>query len=62
MGSYGSVAEAIYRPTNKKVAIKKMDEIFSDEEDCKKMVREMLLLKELNHTNYVTKLLDVIEP
>ncbi len=43
-GSYGSVAEAIHIPTGKKVAIKRMDDIFADEEDCKKMVREIKLL------------------
>ena len=37
-GSYGSVAEAIHIPTGTKVAIKRMEEIFTDEEDCKKMV------------------------
>ena len=41
MGSYGSVAEAIHVPTGRKVAIKRMDDLFGDEEDCKKMVREM---------------------
>ena len=62
-GSYGSVAEAIHTPTNRRVAIKRMDDIFGDSEDCKKMVREILLLKALNDNNdYVIKLLDIIEP
>ena len=53
-GSYGCVAEAIHKPTNKKVAIKKMMDIFGDSEDCKKMVREILLLKAMNSSNFVT--------
>lgn len=61
-GSYGSVAEAIHKPTGKKVAIKRMDDIFADDEDCKKMVREIKLLKAMNSSNFVTKLLDIIEP
>lgn len=61
-GSYGCVAEAIHKPTGIRVAIKKLEDIFGDSEDCKKMVREILLLKAMNSSNYVTKLLDVIEP
>lgn len=61
-GSYGSVVEAIHIPTQKRVAIKRLEDIFFDVEDCKKMVREILLLKSLNDSPYVTKLLDIIEP
>ena len=61
-GSYGSVAEAIHKPTQKKVAIKKMDDVFDDSEDCKKMVREILLLREMMPSSFVTKILDIIEP
>ncbi len=60
-GSYGSVAEAIHKQSGKTVAIKKMDDVFSDEEDCKKIVREMMLIKHLK-SKYTTKLLDIIEP
>mmetsp|Transcript_39853 Transcript_39853/g.29405 ORF Transcript_39853/g.29405 Transcript_39853/m.29405 type:complete len:192 (+) Transcript_39853:3-578(+) len=61
-GSYGSVAEAIHKKTNKKVAIKRMEDLFADEEDCKKMVREIKLLRAMSKGNYVTKLLDIIMP
>ena len=44
------------------MAIKRLDDIFADVEDCKKMAREILLLKALNDSQYVTKLLDIIEP
>ena len=53
-GSYGSVAEAIHIPTKKKVAIKRMEELFEDSEDCKKMVREILLLKAMTPNTFVT--------
>ena len=46
-GSYGSVADAIHLPTGTRVAIKRMDDIFADEEDCKKMVREIKLLQNM---------------
>ena len=39
-----------------------MDDVFDDSEDCKKMVREILLLKEMMPSNFVTKILDIIEP
>jgi mitogen-activated protein kinase 1/3 len=39
-----------------------MDDIFADNEDCKKMVREVLLLKAMNSSFFITKLLDIIEP
>lgn len=61
-GSYGSVAEAIHKPTKTTVAIKRLEDIFADVEDCKKMVREILLLKSLNDCPFVTKILDIIEP
>ena len=61
-GSYGSVAEAMHRPTKKIVAIKRLEDIFADLEDCKKMVRELLLLRALNDSPFITKILDIIEP
>lgn len=61
-GSYGSVAEAIHKSTQKRVAIKRLEDLFADQEDCKKMVRELLLLKALNDCPFVTKILDIIEP
>jgi len=56
------VAEALHKPTQKIVAIKRLEDIFADLEDCKKMVREILLLKELHECPFVTKILDIIEP
>lgn len=55
------MCSAIHKPTGVKVAIKKMDGIFDDEVDCKRILREINLLRKLNHP-YVVNLLDVIEP
>lgn len=60
-GSYGQVASAVHKPTGKKVAIKKMDGVFEDEVDCKRILREVTLLRRLKHP-YVVELFDVIEP
>lgn len=60
-GSYGQVASAVHKPTGRKVAVKKMDNVFEDEIDCKRILREINLLRRLKHP-YVVELLDVIEP
>jgi mitogen-activated protein kinase 1/3 len=38
-----------------------MDGVFEDEVDCKRILREVNLLRKLNHP-YVINILDVIEP
>ena len=43
------------------MAIKKMDNIFDDEVDCKRILREITLLRRLRHP-YVVELFDIIEP
>lgn len=60
-GSYGAVCSAIHKPSGKKVAIKKMDGVFEDEVDCKRILREVNLLRKLNHP-YVVNIIDVLEP
>ncbi|CDW76294.1 mapk-related kinase [Stylonychia lemnae] len=60
-GSYGQVASAVFKPNGKKVAIKKMDGVFDDEVDCKRILREVTLLRRLKHP-YVVELFDLIEP
>lgn len=60
-GSYGSVCEAIHKPTKTKVAIKKVLNVFEDKIDCKRILREIHLLRRLEHTNLV-KLYDILEP
>lgn len=40
-GSYGKVCEAIHKPTGKTVAIKKMLNLFEDQIDTKRLLREI---------------------
>ena len=61
IGSYGSVCRAIQRSTGRKVAIKRMQNIFDDEIDCKRILREITLLRKLDHPQLV-KVLDILEP
>lgn len=37
-GSYGAVCSATHIPSGKKVAIKKMEGVFEDETDCKRIL------------------------
>jgi len=60
-GSYGSVAKAKCVKTGKKVAIKKMDNIFDDEIDCKRILREVSLLRKLKHP-CVVNLIELLMP
>lgn len=60
-GSYGAVASAIHKPSGTKVAIKKMDGVFEDEIDCKRILREVDLLRKLKHP-YVIEIFDMLEP
>lgn len=60
-GSYGMVCEARYRPTGERVAIKQMPHIFDDLIDCKRLLREICILRYLNHPN-VVKIRTVIPP
>lgn len=37
-GSYGAVVSAFHKPTNTKVAIKRMKNVFDNGEDCKRIM------------------------
>jgi mitogen-activated protein kinase 1/3 len=60
-GSYGKVCEAIHKPTGKKVAIKKILNLFQDEVDTKRLLREIQILRHLNN-KHIVKLYDILEP
>ena len=60
-GSYGIVAEATQLSTGKLVAIKKIDNIFDDDIDCKRILREIILLRQLNHP-CIVGLIEIIPP
>lgn len=60
-GSYGSVAEAIDKNTGNKVAIKRLTGIFDDSIDSKRILREIHLLRILDHPNLIS-INEIIEP
>ncbi|EGR30404.1 mitogen-activated protein kinase 2, putative [Ichthyophthirius multifiliis] len=60
-GSYGQVVEALEKSTKNKVAIKRLDGIFEDTVDCKRILREIHLLRMLNHPNLI-KIIEIIKP
>ena len=57
-GAYSTVWRAIHAESGKEVAIKKEENIFDDLIDCKRVFRELKLLRLLNHPNIV-RLLDL---
>lgn len=60
-GSYGYVVEAIQKSTGKKVAIKRFNNIFEDLVDCKRILREVMLLRKLQHINLIS-IIEIVEP
>lgn len=60
-GSYGKVALATKKSTGKKVAIKRMEDIFDDETDCKRILREIALMRRLTHP-FLVRLVEIIYP
>ena len=60
-GSYGSVISALDRDRQTKVAIKKVDDVFDDLVDAKRVVREIRALRSLSHDNIV-RLIDLPMP
>lgn len=60
-GSYGKVALATQKSTGKKVAIKRMEKIFEDETDCKRILREVTLMRKLKHP-FVVELIEILYP
>ena len=60
-GSYGEVAEAYDNAMQRRVAIKRIINIFENDTDARRIYREMHILLHLQHPNVVT-LFDVIQP
>lgn len=60
-GSYGKVVLALKKSTGQKVAIKRMDNIFDDEIDCKRILREVTFLRKLRHP-FVVDLIEILQP
>ena len=55
------MCQAVQLSTGKKVAIKRMDNIFEDETDCKRILREIVLLRKLRHP-CVVDLIEICMP
>lgn len=60
-GSYGHVARAVRKDGNATVAIKRITNIFHKTPETRRILREIMLLKNCNHPNIV-HLLDIIIP
>lgn len=60
-GSYGQVVRAMDRTTGKLVAIKRVKNLFYNRIDAKRILREVVLLRQLSHPN-VIKLVDLLAP
>lgn len=60
-GSYGQVVEAKKISTGQKVAIKRMNNLFDDTVDCKRILREITLLRLLKHENLIS-IIEIIAP
>ena len=60
-GSYGKVALATKKSTGQKVAIKRMENIFEDVTDCKRILREVTLMRKLKHP-FVVELVELLYP
>jgi mitogen-activated protein kinase 1/3 len=60
-GSYGKVALATKKSTGQKVAIKRMENIFEDETDCKRILREVSLMRKLRHP-FLVELIEILYP
>ena len=58
-GSYGKVIEAIDKVTKKKVAIKKINDLFVDIIDTKRVLREITLLRFMKNP-FIVKVLDIL--
>jgi len=60
-GSYGHVAEAYDRKEERMVAVKRCMRVFEDLIDCKRILREVAILAQLNHAT-VVRLHDFVVP
>lgn len=52
-GSYGQVAEGFDKVENRKVAIKRIKNLFGELTDCKRILREICILNRLNYKHIV---------
>ena len=55
------MALATKKSTGQKVAIKRMENIFEDDTDCKRILREVTLMRKLKHP-FVVELVELLYP
>ncbi|CAI5737158.1 unnamed protein product [Hyaloperonospora brassicae] len=60
-GSYGQVVRCKHLPTGEIVAIKKIQNVFSDPIDAKRILRELCIVRQLRHPNIV-QIREIIVP
>lgn len=60
-GAYGIVCSANDSKSGKRMAVKKVSGVFNDLTDAKRIIREIRLLRHMNHDN-VLKVVDIDEP
>lgn len=60
-GAYGVVCSSVNRETNERVAIKKINNVFSNRIDALRTLRELKLLRHIRHENVIA-LKDVMMP
>lgn len=60
-GSYGQVVRCKHLPTGEIVAIKKIQNVFSDPIDAKRILRELCIVRQLRHPNIV-QIREIIAP
>ena len=60
-GAFGHVYGGIHKPSGMKVAIKQITRVFDDYLDCIRILREIQMLRHLNHPNII-KLIEIIPP
>ena len=53
--------DKVYAKKGEKVAIKRMENIFEDETDCKRILREVTLMRKLRHP-FVVDLIELLYP
>lgn len=60
-GSYGAVAEGLDTWTGQRVAVKRITHLFRDARDAKRILREVTILRHLDHPNII-KLVNLLPP
>lgn len=60
-GSYGNVCQGIHKKSGMLVAIKQIKGVFDNHTDCKRILREIKILRRLKHPSIID-IFDIVEP